>query len=191
MRKTAKPLHPRGAVLAAELRRHGLHPATGSDWLDEPGVDQVLVRRSRAIGLPSSMPDIHGLALRVPFPDGSRGDLLFATTGLGVISRFILTASRLPQGRPLTTLLPYSTPTGPLLLSAAAVTSTTFRIACATPRGPWRPFADLVLSRLDAPDQLLSFDPLCNTVPGLDNYRWVHRLREPSYATARRSRSDG
>jgi hypothetical protein len=32
---------------------------------------------------------------------------------------------------------------------------------------------------------------LLNTLPGLENYGWVRRLREPSYFTARRSRRQG
>jgi hypothetical protein len=34
----------------------------------------------------------------------------------------------------------------------------------------------------------VSFDPTRNTVPGLENYDWVRRLREPSYGTARHTR---
>ena len=37
-------------------------------------------------------------------------------------------------------------------------------------------------------DPMVSFDPVRNAVPGLEQYRWVTRLREPSYAVARRSR---
>jgi hypothetical protein len=48
------------------------------------------VRQSRAVGLPSPAPDIFGLAVRVPTEGGRHGDLLFATTGLGRITRFTL-----------------------------------------------------------------------------------------------------
>ena len=190
VRSARKPLHPRGAVVAAQLRRHGTTPATGASWLDERSVDEVLVRRSRAIGLPALAPDVHGLALRVPLPGGGHGDVLFASTGLGRLSRFVLTASRSPYGRPMTTLLPYRTPQGPVLLSATATAENQFDLAVASPAGSWRPFATLVLSSTGGADRLVSFDPLRNELPGLRNYDWVRRLREPAYLVARRSRGE-
>ena len=54
--------------------------------------------------------------------------------------------------------------------------------------GGWHDFSTLVLTESPGADELVSFDPLLNMVPGLENYEWVRRLREPSYATARRSR---
>lgn len=188
-RPAAKPLHPRGAVERARLTRTGARPRTGVPWLDEAGEDRVLLRRSRAVGLPAGLPDIHGLALRVPVTADRHADLLLATTGLGAVTRFLLTASRTPQGRPMTTLLPYRGPHGPLLLAAVAEGSDSFRLLCGPARGDWRPFAELrVEPEAEAPDPLLSFDPVLNPVPGLRLYEWVRRLREPGYAAARGSR---
>lgn len=190
VRPAAKPLHPRGEVTQGRLFRRGAQPATGVAWLDEPGTDDVLVRRSRAIGLPGSVPDIHGLAVRVPRPDDGYGDLLLATTGWGRVTRFVLTASRSPRRRPLTTLLPYRTDRGPLLLGARAIGEDCFELAVATPEGEWTRFADLRLSALPAADQDVSFDPVAHQIPGLEQYDAVERLREPSYQTARASRSE-
>ena len=189
-RPAAKPLHPRGDVVHARLQRVGLHPPTGVDWLDEPGVDDVLVRSSRAVGLPAALPDIHGLALRVPVGDGRHGDLLLASTGLGRLSRFVLTVSWSPQGRPMTSLLPYRTPRGPLLLAAEAVTDTELELRAATPGGGWRTFGRLTPAAGGGADAMVSFNPVRNTVPGLDNYEWVRRLREPAYRRARRTRGE-
>ena len=187
-REAAKPLHPTGAVMPARLTRSGARPPTGVPWLDEPGTDEVLVRESRAVGLPGGVPDIFGLAVRVPLDGGRQGDLLFASTGLGRVGRFVLTPAWTPYGRPMTTLLPYRTPRGPLLLAATAAGDTELELSCATPGGAWRSFGHLTLSRTAGADPLVSFDPLLNTVPGLENYDWVRRLREPAYWTARRSR---
>jgi hypothetical protein len=187
VRPALKPLHPRGEVVAAVLSRTGEAPPTGVPWLDEPGVDEVLVRRSRAVGLPDGLPDIHGLALRVPSGAGGHGDLLLATTGAGRLGRFVLTAGRSPQSRPMTTLLPYRTPAGPVLLAAVASGERAYELAYASGGGAWHHFADLVLETTTA-DALISFDPVRHTVPGLENYTWVRRLREPAYDTARRSR---
>lgn len=185
-RAAEKPLHPHGNVLTARLHRVGVRPPTGVPWLDEPGTDDVIVRLSRAVGLPRGVPDIFGLALRVPAGEG-HGDLLFASTGLGRIGRFVLHPSGSPSGRPMTTLLPYRTDHGPLLLAAVATSDDAFDVLCATGTAPWRRVGSLRLLTA-SPDAMISFDPLLNTVPGLGNYPFVQALREPAYRIARRSR---
>jgi len=189
-RPAAKPLHPRGSVVPGTLHRFGAEDKTGAAWLDQTGDDQVLIRQSRAIGLPGFVPDIYGLAIRVPTEDGRHGDVLFASTGLGRLTRFTLTAARSPYRRPLTTLLPYRTPLGATLLSAVFHDETRVELAWAIRSGGWNPFAELLLGQepVDAADVPVSFDPVRNLLPGLEPYDWVRRLREPSYATARGSR---
>lgn len=188
VRPAAKPLHPQGKVLDACLYRHGVEPPLGVEFLDTVSTDEVLVRESRAIGLPRRLPDIHGLAIRVTKADGSYGDLLFATTGLGRLTRFVLTFSKTMYGRPLTTLLPYDTTAGPVLLGARASGGHTVELVCSVGDGEWRHFADLRLSETDAADQDVSFDPVRNQLPGLEQYGWVTRLRAPAYEEARESR---
>jgi len=189
-RPTAKPLHPRGSIVRGTLHRTGARDRTGAPWLDLAGEDQVLVRQSRAVGLPPPAPDIFGLALRVPTEGDGHGDLLFASTGLGRLTRFTLTPARSPYRRPLTTLLPYRTPAGAVLLSAVFRDETTLALAWAVRLGAWHPFAELRLHRdpADEADMPVSFDPVKNVLPGLETYDWVRRLREPAYLTARRSR---
>jgi hypothetical protein len=189
-RPAAKPLHPRGSVVHGTLHRSGSEDRTGARWLDQSGDDQVLVRHSRATGLPSPIPDIYGLAIRVPTDGGRRGDLLFASTGLGRLTRFALTPATSPHRRPMTTLLPYRTPAGALLLSAVFQADSKVELAWAIRSGAWNTFAELSLDDdpADAGDLLVSFDPVRNVLAGLETYEWVRRLREPAYATARRSR---
>ena len=189
-RPAAKPLHPQGSVVRGTLRRFGAADATGAGWLDATGEDTVVVRRSRAVGLPAPAPDIFGLAVRVPVSGDRCGDLLFASTGLGRLTRFTLTAARLPDGRPMTTLLPYRTPAGPVVLSAVFRGETRLELAWATGLGPWHPFAELVLHEdpVDEADAPVSFEPVGNPLPGLETYDWVRRLRAPAYRTARRAR---
>jgi len=188
VRPSAKPLHPRGSVVLGTLRRFGA-TGSGSEWLDDQGEDRVVVRQSRAVGLPTGAPDVFGLALRVPNGEGE-GDLLFATTGLGWVSRYLLTVARTPYGRPMTTLLPYETPNGPVILSAVFRGEREVALSWAHGSGTWHPFAELSLDQepVDEPDASVSFDPVRHALPGLATYDWVRRLREPSYATARRSR---
>ena len=78
--------------MTGRLVRTGSGEPSGVPWLDAVGEDEVLVRFSRAIGLPRALPDIHGIAMRVPAEDRF-GDLLLASTGLGRLTRFVLTAS--------------------------------------------------------------------------------------------------
>jgi hypothetical protein len=191
VRPAAKPLHPLGRLRTALLERHGCTPPTGVAWLDEAGVDEVVVRISRAVGLPDTLPDIHGLAVRVPVADGTAADLLLASTGSGRVGRFVLTASRAVEGRPMTTLLPYRTPSGPMLLRARSTAPEDFELAVAPPGGEWRPFALLRLGPETQEQHRVSFDPVLNTLPGLEHYDWVRRLREPAYRVARRTRRPG
>jgi hypothetical protein len=187
-RPAAKPLHPRGVVRAGTLTRFGSEAVSGVAWLDEPGTDAVLVRESRAFGLGGRLPDVLGWALRISL-DAGHADLLFASTGLGRITRFTLTPARSPYSRPLTTLLPYRTPVGPVVLSAVVPDPTSVRLAWAVGTGPWNRFGEVeVDSGSGAGDARVSFDPVLNPVPGLVPYEWVRRLREPAYRTARRSR---
>jgi hypothetical protein len=170
------------------LVRHGLPTPTGAAWLDSPGVDEVLVRWSRAVGLPHALPDIHGLAVRVLEPDGGAGDLLLATTGWLPPTRVLLVPG-VSAGRPMTTLLPYGTPSGPVVLGARPGTDgTTFHVARL--RGPWQQFAELHETADDESDEPLSFDPVLNPLPDLAFASWVRRLREPAYRTARASREE-
>jgi hypothetical protein len=194
-RTRAKALHPRGQLLPGTLDRFGAVPMTGVAWLDEPGSDEVVVRMSRALGLPRGWPDILGLALRVPTTDGGYGDLLFATTGTGRGSRFLLRPTVTePEDTAYTTLLPYRTPAGPLLFAAfpaAGSGEPRVELRCSGLTGTWRPFGILRLGAKPTGDEaepLVSFDPVLNTVPGLQPYEWHRRLRKYAYAAARRAR---
>lgn len=188
LRPARKPLHPDGEVVLGRIYRRGSDLPTAVAWIDEEGEDDVVVRRSRAIGLPQSLPDIHGLAVRVPTDDGV-GDLLFATTGFGRVTRFVLTASRQPRSRPLTTLLPYDTDSGALLLAAEGVESGSYDLSWARPSGEWHLFGVLLLSTTRSDDTEISFDPVQHQIPGLRQYPSVRRLRAPAYFRARRSRA--
>ncbi|MQW74896.1 hypothetical protein GHK92_03340 [Nocardioides sp. dk4132] len=189
VRPARKPLHPEGDLRTGRLRRTGSAVRSGVAWIDEPGEDEVVVRLSRAIGLPPRLPDIHGLALRVPTPDGP-GDLLFASTGWGRLTRFLLSGGRRLRSRPMTTLLPYDAPAGPVLLGLQAGAAETYELRWARAAGPWHPFAVLHLLPDSSDDGPVSFDPVRHQIPGLRQYDVVRRLREPAYRRARASRAD-
>jgi hypothetical protein len=189
-RPASKPLHPRGSVGRGLLNRLGGDVRSGTAWLDEPGQDEVLVRLSRSVGLPPPAPDVVGLAVRVPTGPGAFGDLLFASTGKGPLSRFVVTPTWSPYRRTMTTLLPYRTQSGPVLLSADRIDDRTVELCWARGSGRWHRFGTLQLGDESVSDQDadVSFDPVRNKLPGLEAYAWVRGVREPSYRSARRSR---
>lgn len=196
LRPTAKPLHPDGAVLEGRLRRHGSELSTGVDLLDRAGEGLALVRVSRAVGLSDPWPDIAGLAVRLTH-EGRTGDLLFATTGWHGPTRALLLPRRHIATRPLTTLLPYRTPTGPVVLGARPDGPAAWDLSWARGIGPWHAFGRLELdgdpgdpARADGgPDDAdVVFDPVLNQLPGLAQYPVVTRLRRPSYRAAQDSR---
>jgi hypothetical protein len=157
-------------------------------WLDEPGEDEVLVRLSRAVGLSPPAPDIFGVAIRVPGArDGEPSDLLLATTGRGTLTRFLLTPHLEGHERVFTSLLPYRSPRGPVWLAARRTEDDAYELAWGGATGGWVVFARLELGDEPADDEPISFDPVENPLPGLPNYGWVRRLRQPSYVVARRS----
>lgn len=190
--RDAKPLHPDGTIRHATLDVTDPAPALQVSMFTESGTVPCLVRVSRAIGLPAPMPDIGGLALRFR-PDASasgQGDLLFASTGTGHVTRWFLLLHRDPGRSALTTLLPLSSASGPVLFSLAPVSDapTAYQLSWARPRGEWTPLGRLTLGAALAPDDdpPIRFDAVENHVPGLTNYPVVTRLREPAYAAARR-----
>ncbi len=187
-----KALHPEGAIVQGVLRRRGSQATTGVAWLDSSGIDRVTVRLSRSVGMPRQLPDIYGLAVRVPVGDGPHGDLLLATTGTGTVTRFLLRPAFGYDRARYSTLFPYRTPTGPVWLAAFPVTdrSRTFELRWARTGSDWRTFSTLELAEeADATfDATVSFDPVINVVPGRDTYEWTRRLREFSYAASRRAR---
>ncbi|WP_370291626.1 hypothetical protein [Nocardioides sp.] len=189
LRPADKPLHPRGTTFAAELTRHRSSDPIGVPWLDQAGTDQVLVRLSRAVGLPGPLPDVAGLALRLRRGQTRYADLLLASTGWNPVSRHLLLPA-LGSDAPMTSLLPYRSPAGPLVVGARPRRddATRFTLSWAMVGGHWHPFADLTLTDELRDGADVSFDPVLNPLPGLEQYNWVERVRGRSYAAARRSR---
>jgi hypothetical protein len=118
--------------------------------------------------------------------------VLLATTGTGLLGRYVLLPARRHGLRAYTSLFPYRTPAGPVLLAAipTAGSPRQYELAYARPSGPWLPFGTLEVTQTTyrGHDLDLSFDPVLNVVPGLETYDWAARLRRFSYAASRRAR---
>jgi len=155
-----KPLHPDGAVLPGTVHRDGAPTTWGTPWLDATGEHEATVRLSRSAGLPPPLPDILGLAIRVRI-GGRDVDLLLSTTGRGRVGRFLLQPRADPGRGFYTTLLPYRSPRGPVLIAAEAkpprplppdpagvadrltARPMRFALSCAGPGGRWERFGTL------------------------------------------------
>lgn len=205
-----RPIHPHGVALEGTVRFLTGSAPTGLSCFDDPVSAEIPVsaRVSRSLGVPAPLPDVIGLALRLSLPTGP-ADVVLASTGFGFPSRFWLALQRSPSRARFTTLFPYRSARGPVLLAArtiepanlptepadlaAALERTTWRLRlyAATPTGRWHPFAVVEVGR--APGQELDtvnrFDPMQNPLPGSDWYPWERRLRQPSYSKVQRRSS--
>ncbi len=189
-----RPLHPQGATYAARVTMSG-KARSAVPWLDEPGWYDAVLRVSRAMGLPLSLPDIYGVALRVDLPGSGPFDLLFASTGDSAGGRFVLRLRPGVEAGPLTTLLPVRSPKGPLVLRLVAATASPVEelsmpaalvLSYAHGTGPWRDVGDVVVGALQGPEtEQERHDPVLHQLPGTEQYAVVSRLREPAYRAAR------
>lgn len=199
-----RPMHPRGAVFDAVLHRVGSTPPTGIAWLDEQARDDVVVRLSRGAGLPAALPDVLGLAIRIP-GDRAPVDLLLSSTGRGPIGR-LLPVPRWDAATSYFSIMGYRTAAGTVRLAAfpdddepepapsepvplaAAVRRDGFRFTlhAALGAGAWQSFARLTLGAPREPlDSDLRFDAVLNPPPGLAPDGPLARIRQPAYARAR------
>ena len=189
-----RPIHPNGAVYVGHVNWvNPSGPKSGILWMDVPpasGGQDVSVRVSRSVGLPSALPDVIGLAFKFRTERGA-ADLVLASSWLGLPSRFLLRPSR-SLGGAFGSLMPYQGNSGPVLVSAR----TSHRddevwkmdLFHATPSSTWCRFAVVSLTTKSLPDTPdLRFDPIVNPLPGAATYAWTRRLRQRSYRVARRS----
>lgn len=173
--RSPRPIHPTGVVIRGRLEPVPDRAATsGIAWIDDPQALDLTGRVSRGIGTPVPAPDIWGLALRLHdghpserdrFTDEGIGDVLLSSVGnLGVPWRFVPVARLSAHGAVFTTVMPYRSPNGPVLLGARTVsgapasasprgvaielarTPWVLRLLWATPRGRWRAFATVSLT---------------------------------------------
>ena len=186
--RRTKPLHPEGRVGEATLVVTDPLPELGVPLLEARGNHRCLVRWSRAAGLPSPLPDVEGLAVRLEEP---RADLLFASTGSSSVGRFLL-APRAPGSHGTqTTLLPVASRAGALLFAVSPVDPDDepplrYTLSVARGTGDWQEVGHLQVDSW-GPDEPTRFDPVTHQLPGTEQYSVVRMLREPSYLLARRA----
>lgn len=193
--RRTKPLHPSGNVGNGRLRITAPQRELGVPLLAEQATHLCTVRWSRAIGLPAPLPDFEGLAIRLHDP---QADLLFASTGTGAVTRFVLVPRASGTHGSQTTLLPVASDGGGSLVFRVTPAEGAFGDGATSVDDPPTRF-DLAVAHsgtgwvevgvLDVdwgPDRPMRFDPVENLLPGTEQYPVVRFLREPAYFMARR-----
>jgi hypothetical protein len=189
-----KPLHAVGSTWGADLRIDSPVPELDVPLLAERGVHPCTVRVSRALSTQPGCWDIGGLAMRIPGAgsSGRPADLLFATTGLGRVSRYVLRPVRWATGRSLTTLLPTRAGERSVALLATPAlprddeaTSREYELGVSLDRSPWQ-VVGLLQLHVEHADAGARFDPIVNQLAGTRPPGWVVAVREPAYRWSRR-----
>jgi hypothetical protein len=181
--------------------------STGATALDEES--EILVRLSRALGLPEWLPDPCGLGLRIPdaHGPGRHQDILLVSSGSAPLARHTISPARGFLDRPYSSVLPYELGGELVMLGAGAAGAAgrgptladlrmseraelDLELLLADMRGEWRPVARLELGRRMPPEETerLELDPT-NTGGGLRLAGLVNRLRGPSYRGSQEGRA--
>jgi hypothetical protein len=199
--------HPDGVLAEGILERI----APPNEGLPMESCD-VIGRVSKAVGLPGALPDVAGLAWRIPPPPDLRScapwDVLLASTLAGSAGRVILRPLFSWSGATFSSLMPLRFKGGLWWVRARLVTEidTTglsldtirhqiasggveFDIEQAAGTGGFLPLARLTLRHLDPSRDDVAFDPTMHTDPEVQLApRWLSNFRRAAYRRSREGR---
>jgi hypothetical protein len=182
-----KIFHPAGVVHEATVTIAGDGPA---GFLGERGEHRAIVRFSRAIGLPQQLPDILGMAIRLPdvHGPGRHQDLLLVTSSDAPVLHHALVPAGGFRERPYSTVLPYKAGGERFLIGARPAGEDRFELAVAPLLGRFRAIGEVrVGARL--PDELdaIEMNPF-NCGGGLEPAGFLNRLRDYAYPLSQAGR---
>jgi hypothetical protein len=208
--RDARVFHPRGVTFRGRLSV--TTGVAGSDLLRPGRHDDAYVRLSRGFGLPEPLPDILGLAVKIPdaYGPGADQDLLLASSpDVGLLHRLLVPTvgfGNLPYssattyvvgGRRLLFGAVIETPDpgrGPTRLEDAvrrvAAGDLTVHLTIATDGSAWEPVAEIELGDVLplAKGEHLRFDPW-NTGGGIAPVGVLNRLRAAAYPGSQEGRA--
>jgi hypothetical protein len=190
-RRGRRIFHPRAAAYAAGFIAEPGDGGAGAEIFADGFAHDALVRLSRGLGLRPPLPDVFGLAVRLPdvYGPGRHQDFLLASSGERAFGRWLLRPTFGARTGMYSSLLPYNVGGRRLLVGARPAPESTdvFDLLVAPPRGPWSVAARLTLeSRLeDAVARELRFDPW-NSGGGMIPAGVVNRVRGAAYRGSRR-----
>lgn len=205
MRHRRRVFHPKGVLAEGILERI----APPNEGLPMQSCD-VIGRISKGVGLPGALPDIAGLAWRIPPPPDLRScmpwDVLLASTIAG--SRFVLAPTRSWTNSTFASLMPLQFRDAMWWVRARMVTEIEepglslgaierqidsgeidFDIEQASGTGGFSPLARLTLRHVDPSNDDIAFDPVLHSdedvrlVPG-----WLADARRVAYRRSREGR---
>ena len=209
--RRSRVFHPAGVAFEAVVTVEPEPTPTGAALLDEHGRYRAVVRLSRGVGLPSNVPDILGLAVRMldSYGPGRHQDFLMVTAGGSAPGlRHLLVPVRSFGWSRYSTLLPYRTGTGLVVVGAQpsgdpglrlrtfeevadALVEARLRFALevAPVRGDWRRWGALDVGRRLDPDEgeSLRFDPF-RSGPDLVPAGMLNTLRRRAYRASQDAR---
>jgi hypothetical protein len=174
-----RAVHARGRTYTGTLTLPA--PVPGVAALDRPGPLPVLVRVSRAAGLPPWLPDVYGLALRLvdAYGPGRHQDLLLDSCPPPPLDRLPLPRYG-PAGR-YGSLVGYRVAGRRLRIGATLRADRTGTLSLGADTGTLR-----IGPALDEPaDHRIRFDP-ASAGPGLAPASRLLTVRRPSYQASRR-----
>jgi hypothetical protein len=161
--RRGKAFHPKGVVHAATLTVTDPPAyARGSALLGRPGEHRALVRFSRALGLPAPLPDLLGMAIRVPdaYGAGAHQDFLLVTSvDAPVLHHVFLPVTKVDR-RPYSSSLPYRAGGDPFLVGTVPESEQRFALAVAPVMGRFRAIGTVTVGeRLEPELDAMTFDP--------------------------------
>ncbi|MCU1455358.1 MAG: hypothetical protein JWN46_3504 [Acidimicrobiales bacterium] len=208
--RRARVFHPVGVGLMGTAELEGV----GRLWASTPDAP-VVARFSRGVGLPEVLPDVNGLALKLPdaHGPGRDQDLLLVTSGSAPFARHLLLPVYGFDRWTFTSVLPYERE-GDLLMVGARIVSVSGSLAGSRLRrladlvlaatsgtvgidlfvgpafGRWHAAGHVVLDGVLDPltTEALAFDP-ANTADELEPWGWLNRVRHPVYRASQAARS--
>jgi hypothetical protein len=205
----ARLFHPNGVLATGTLTR------VAADGVGLPVADcDVVARVSKGVGMPGSVPDVIGLAIRMPPHPGDHAPwdvLLASAAGTNLVAKTIPFPVRALGSAMLSSLQPLHHDGGSWWLRAHVASQTpqasislddfeqqirdaglVFEIEQAHGTGPYEPLARLTLtetaSEADYPN--IGFDPTLNTTRGVDpEPNWLSGTRKLAYRYSRKGRA--
>jgi hypothetical protein len=168
-----------------------------SDFPLPSGATAVTGRMSKSAGTARALPDVLGLAFRIPNLDGP-WDLLLSSSGEGRVSRLLPLPARHWTATRYGTLMPYrwhgrlhwlcavTAPDQPPvpsslrdLADALRTRPLEFTLQASSPDGGWQDIAHLSARTATTPQNRISFDPVLNSPSGLQAVpaalRWIRK----------------
>ncbi|MGY4648659.1 hypothetical protein ACVWWN_002455 [Mycobacterium sp. URHB0021] len=200
--------HPVGVVAEGIFER----VAPPGEGLPVESCD-VIARVSKGVGLPGRLPDIAGLAWRMPPQQDLRSctpwDVLLASTIAN--SRIVLSPVSRWSGTTFSSLMPLRFQGGVWWVRARLSTdikaaglslcdiqeqidlgTVTFDIDQAAATGPFRPLARLTLRHVDPSQDDIAFDPVMHTDSEVAlTPQWLTDFRRAAYRRSRKGRDTG